>query len=688
MIVCDGCTGDGAINPYDSNLSGDVTTHLTATYSSDQSFPDPETGQEVNSITVTADPDHLHVDAGYNAGGQTVVHTRFTDPVDPGTAADQQLTRGDVIDNTTTIVDGNGASMAYDPVPGVDAATPLDLMGDMVNADVTAGAIMDVNSTNNSYSLDAPSISDVRTRLSRVTPDGRFTITGVSPDRLLIAETLPNEPGRVVDAAVPRTKNRITVARTNALSAQSHSHGLRFERIFERRGPAWVLAQAKTILDDTLTGVRVHTEHVATFENLRWFKNPVTDAGRRMKRPHPTQVIPVSTTASRSSLTVPGIRRMVSCDALPPDDPGYCGSGGGGGGGGGYVDMGADLGCANDVVGYVHTDGTMNLVLQHGGLSDAKVWCGLEGYLRGNFRIGFEIRHTTTSSQHIEGQTFDLKSRIDGERGGESQFIMVGHSNGGLIARRVAQLTESDPAYVRGVLTISTPHAGFPLAKMQNQAAVVLFQPIVATGCGYVLHIGCSLLGQHVYGYVAGILTAFTLQAGVPATRDDQPGSPYLDTLNSHAEGFARAGIQDYAWDKWTLFRLIGDWQPGPFGNGRRLVKDVDRAYHFGLKCAVVSGIFGFVWPGAWRVAAGCAAFSAQLKGTDLVWKAMSVPHQSGDGIVPGSSQIYPNAPVNNQFGVRDADSHLGVNKRGSTTAPRIVDAIKLAFGVPPAVIQ
>jgi len=44
MIVCDGCTGDGAINPYDSNLSGDVTTHLTATYSSDQSFPDPDTG--------------------------------------------------------------------------------------------------------------------------------------------------------------------------------------------------------------------------------------------------------------------------------------------------------------------------------------------------------------------------------------------------------------------------------------------------------------------------------------------------------------------------------------------------------------------------------------------------------------------------------------------------------------------
>lgn len=44
MIVCDGCSGDGSINAYDSNVSGDVTTHLSATYSSDQSFPDPETG--------------------------------------------------------------------------------------------------------------------------------------------------------------------------------------------------------------------------------------------------------------------------------------------------------------------------------------------------------------------------------------------------------------------------------------------------------------------------------------------------------------------------------------------------------------------------------------------------------------------------------------------------------------------
>jgi len=184
-------------------------------------------------------------------------------------------------------------------------------------------------------------------------------------------------------------------------------------------------------------------------------------------------------------------------------------------------------------------------------------------------------------------------------------------------------------------------------------------------------------------GFAAGILVAITVNGTAPVVNDIQPGSPYLSTLNSHAEGFARAGIQDYSWDKWTFFRMIGDAQPGSFGNGRRLVKDVDRTYHFGIKCAVVSGIFGFVWHGAWRVAAGCAAFAAQLKGMDLVYKAVSVPHESGDGAVPGSSQIYPNAPFDRQYAVRDADSHLGVLKSGSITYPQIVNAINLAFFVP-----
>src|SRR6266540_786572 len=181
-------------------------------------------------------------------------------------------------------------------------------------------------------------------------------------------------------------------------------------------------------------------------------------------------------------------------------------------------------------------------------------------------------------------------------------------------------------------------------------------------------------------GFAAGILAAITINATAPVVNDIQPGSPYLNTLNSHSEGFARAGIQDYSWDKWTLFRMIGDSKPGTFGDGRRLVKDVDRTYHFAIKCAVVSGIFGFVWHGSWRVTAACASFAAQLKGVDLVYKALSVPHESGDGAVPGSSQIYPNAPVDNQFGVRDADSHLGVLKSGSITYPQIVNAIRRIF--------
>src|SRR6266540_12570 len=165
------------------------------------------------------------MDAGYNTAGQTVVHTRFTDAIDPGTAADQQLPRADMVDNAMTIADGNGSGMPYDPVPGVEPTTPLDLMGDMVNADVTAGAVLDVNSDNVDYDRNVPSLESVRAQLTRLAPDDRSTLTLISPTRLIVSEIVPDE--RIQASASKTLKGRATLQpRLNGLADETAGHSI------------------------------------------------------------------------------------------------------------------------------------------------------------------------------------------------------------------------------------------------------------------------------------------------------------------------------------------------------------------------------------------------------------------------------------------------------------------------------
>jgi hypothetical protein len=65
------------------------------------------------------------------------------------------------------------------------------------------------------------------------------------------------------------------------------------------------------------------------------------------------------------------------------------------------------------------------------------------------------------------------------------------------------------------------------------------------------------------------------------------------------------------------------------------------------------------------------------MKGYDLIYKRLSVGHDSGDGIVPLGSQRYPTVTdPEGQFVVPDADSHVGVTSSTGQTGPKIADAI------------
>lgn len=134
--------------------------------------------------------------------------------------------------------------------------------------------------------------------------------------------------------------------------------------------------------------------------------------------------------------------------------------------------------------------------------------------------------------------------------------------------------------------------------------------------------------------------------------------------------------------ERWTFFRIIGDLT-GAGGGGRPAVKRADKTYHRAIDCAIIGGLTGFFWAPSWRVAAGCALVAVSLKGVDLLYKRLTVPGESGDAVVPGHSQLYPNVAGQFEFAVHDADSHVGVLKNQSTSAPVISLSITRTFGLP-----
>lgn len=245
---------------------------------------------------------------------------------------------------------------------------------------------------------------------------------------------------------------------------------------------------------------------------------------------------------------------------------------------------------------------------------------------------------------------------------------------------------------VSGVITVSSPQDGVPLASVGREAlAAALALPFLGSNfaCNLVSHLVCTV-AQHLGDNAAAdgllaILAPVIVHASSPVMDEMTVHNGFYSNLNYGPEPFPRAAVIDKSWDKWTEWRLYGDFHCAMYSecDGRHVVARVDRTYHRYLKCAVIGGIFSFFIPGAGAVAEVCGSSAAQMKGYDLLYKRLSVGHDSGDGIVPVGSQQYPNVGSSGQFIVGDADSHLGVTSSTSQTGPAIARAINLRVGTP-----
>lgn len=355
----------------------------------------------------------------------------------------------------------------------------------------------------------------------------------------------------------------------------------------------------------------------------------------------------------------------------------------------------------------------LSIVYQHGFCADATVWDGFRPRISSAFNVARESAFSLASTARAESQVDELGARMS--EMGVRPNLVIGHSLGGLIARRLGQ---RDPAQVSAVITIGTPNTGARLAAIGPEAASELIEGNTSRLC-----VGdwlCQALARLLAERHSGQLLFGTSGFLPPVVQDLVPNSPFLNTLNSTSESFPRAGIEVDAGNRWAVFRMLGDTRSprtrvvgGHRPDGQDWVNRAEGVYR-SAKLLQFLSLFAF-----WNIStsgggidcmqSGYAAYWTPCVDTDwqgnwdspswmrdaitfliyqissFVITAMNVVDHTWDwlttgttdrtdGLIAASSQRYPNVP-GTQPPVRvlitppDGDSHSG-----ETASPRVVD--------------
>jgi len=196
--------------------------------------------------------------------------------------------------------------------------------------------------------------------------------------------------------------------------------------------------------------------------------------------------------------------------------------------------------------------GGYSIIYQHGFCSDAAAFDGFRPRIAGTITLARERAYSLNSTVGIEQQVTDLNDLIASAE--PTRNIVIGHSQGGLVARRFGQRY---PQYVSSVITIGTPQGGSLLAALGPEAINELVNHITHETCATAFL--CSLVEGIVQNQLNGRLSVALLDNGAPSLQDLQPGSPFLTALNSTHETFARASVETDVGNRWAIARMVGD---------------------------------------------------------------------------------------------------------------------------------
>lgn len=646
---------DPGINPYDTWVVQVQTVAETTMVSSSQPFDDPNTGSPVTSATIGSTPQTVNVTAGYGYNGQIRITQGYSQSNGLETVWSQRV--GDVT------VDKTGAG-TINTVPL--ESDPLNELGSLQYAQIDpTGSIggppppPPLPNDPCANSID-PSTCFAANRLP--SPP---RIIDVSPTQRRIVEMLPIDDAERSGALLAAAPTSRSLAASGALMDKAASDDAKWSqkvtRDYEKKNGEWQLKHQmyETFVEHGHGSAR-HATHF-TVQSRQFHRNAELDAKRAKLRRRMDSVGTSSPGAGKGPASLASMA-VIGCNPVlairPCDDPNY--------GGSPSIDPPAPDQTIVLPVNYhdVLSSG-MTVVLQHGFFSDARTWTRMKPWLEKDMVIANLEAKTTYWPNLYEDQAAELHRDIAGTISSQGA-ILIGHSNGGMISRSLARNPSIGnerqpagyvaPADIRGVITIGTPHWGAPAARhlrsinrlfrWGNEAAILL--------CGWTTSYGCQ---NFTYMANSTMRNAFVALAGNVAVMSQmQPNSAYHSQVNSLPEtSFRKFGIESYLWKKWLPWRLYGDaycYEDSPCG-GSVQVKKIDKIYHHDISCSITSGLLF-----NWHTAAKCAADAAFLRAADNLYGGWV--EWSGDGIVPGWSQHYPNVPSTDFFVVDDGPAHWG----------------------------
>lgn len=452
--------------------------------------------------------------------------------------------------------------------------------------------------------------------------------------------------------AVARAANSIEIS-YRAGDSRGNANG-RIKRRYLKRDNRWLLDEIENVREDVVHGTTTEHSSRMKFRNVRFHENKEKNAARRTRA------------GNASIIAVPAPQspqRMIACDVdcgssseppptTTPTVPGVWGD-------------------CGEVVAGVRGDNLPGVIFQHGIWSDACTWRRTKPWVLSKFYFGGIATISTNSVATYDEQRDQLSKAVDAM--GDDRLIFVGHSNGGIVSRRMAQQIASfNPARLQGVITLGSPHLGAPamnagvtLARWTGRSLAAGFLYLCATnqrGCGE---------AQMMAG-ATGVFAKLDNMAFTPLYNEMTPNSEFRSRLNGVTETFKKVGVVSHAQNRFLWARMAGDARCDPDADcgGREQVHRTKRFQKHLKYTAIIGGLLAigatiaaqpFVASTAAKSALQAGGMYALLEIFDVVYHAVVSPHDDSDGIVPTNSQRYPHA--DQLYEIYNADSHVGTTR-------------------------
>lgn len=642
---------DPEIDQSDSWAAADVSISGSEDVTSDEPYLDPETGATVTQSTQSASSGITGFQVGFNSSGQTVAVSHHApdvgDPANPDSAA-VAVTK--IVGGVATDYDAQGRVVPETPIDTLEGPSPINEMP------VAQGQVM----------IDAmvkPQEDGGGDPGGDTCPDceigvrGSLTSSGAKGGGLATRVLVRNARTLVLESAFS-AGTELTFASAVRASGHEASGARRVRRGYSRRAGHWVI-DSLTIEEHASPDGRGRAKRTQMrFRNVRFHLDHDRNRARR------DALVRAAIEDARALLATPrlALLRAPAARASVLELPAPA--------------TAASSTTCSDRSGPVGTTGP-SVVFQHGYFSNPCSWDRMERWVLPAHQFSTRVAIQTPFVRTYDEQAAVLRDAM--ERTGSDDWVLIGHSNGGIVSRRAAQSIQNDatsPLYIRGVLTIGSPHRGAPAMNHFLPAVRAFFQAVAAyhkwSLCpGYKR--GCTDMRAATDGVVQQI---YELQRDGPFGVSQQmtTNSSFRTELESRSEPFVRASIVSHSYPKYQWKRMYGDFSCNPEAEcgGRegvrrteRLIKHLKKMTILNGLAAVGSALLGQAVPASY-FSKNFVSKGGQLLALQLIEKGYNMwvrGDPDSDGIVPGWSQVYPRTDVLQQFHIDNADSHVGSTK-------------------------